>query len=200
MQPHYNHVSPSTLNPFGSEDHRLYTIESRLDELETLFAELADEFGSNLFEVREFHRHRAVLEAIVVQAFSLSSSADLYWREVKTRNIRTEYLPERRKEIVAAYLMIYYIMQQHNERATLVLLEKTYGYSRARFFNRFERQEDNPRLHAIRLDVERQFLDKIGRSDEPVTELDVEQGQSLQQFKEQCRSKGIKYRRSLYGQ
>lgn len=188
--------------------------DERLAELELMLDELADEMGSRVGHRKEYKKHRRIVEHLLVDAYELNSAEDMYWIEPSNTfgaaGMKLELGPagagdrigfgtDRRRPHRAAQTVLYYLLNQHCVHASIRNLESIYRYSRRNFASIMSRLDITPGHRAIRLRVERQYLDALGLFNEPLTEYDPELSKAITDLKQLCLNQGIPYRRSLLG-
>ncbi|WP_146141511.1 hypothetical protein [Spirosoma oryzae] len=185
--------------------------DERITELELMLDELADEMGSKVGHRKEYKKHRRIVEHLLVDAYELTSAQDMYWVEPPTiggAGVKLELGPagagdrigfgtDRRRPHRTAQVTLYYLLNQHCVHASMRNLESLYGYSRFRFHEIMSRLDVTPGHRAIRLRVERDYLDQLGLFNEPLTDYDPQLTKPINDLKQYCLNRGIAYRRSL---
>ena len=185
----------------------LRELAQRIDNTDLFVSELADEMGSRLAETREFLEQRKVCEALLMESFGFTNAEAFYWRKSDVNGWRQKNLHEpglRRGDYrneantyKVAQVMLYYILYMHCAGASFREMERIYGYSRNRVRVMTIRLEDDAQYRRRRRQIERAFLDALGRTDEPVSEYDLEGLRRVSEVKSWCKDQGIPYTYSL---
>lgn len=192
-------------------DRRFESFQSQLDQLRSenqeqrnIIAYLADQVdGEGVLEKIERDRHVSTLEAIIVREFDLHSAQDMYWNpehNISYRNRKGDKASQfdsRRYVHRTAQVTVYYLLTQHCQQISMRWLEDHYGYCRAHVPVTMSRLVQNKDYSKLLASVERQYLDAIGRTDEPTTTLQEDSFIVASHLKQLCQKRGIDYRRSL---